>query len=394
MSGIRVLLLEDTPTDAELAVAELRRAGLSFELRIEETRDGMLAALEEFRPEVIVSDYSMPAFDGMSALRLALDRARGVPFIVCTGSVAEETVIECMKAGAWDYVLKDRLSRLPVAVRGALDLARTRAERAAAEAARRESEAMTLSIMDSLASSIAVLDRTGRILAVNRAWREFAAANGAAAETIEGVGLDYLDHARRALPEETAARALAGIGAVLEGREPAFSLEYPCHGPGVERWFVLQATRWAAGHPGVVVAHVDVTAMRRMASRLRQWADAFAHCAHGILLVSPDTGRVLGGNPAFARMLGCVPEEVVGRAALSLWGPGDHAKVTSAHAAADRGEPARYEALLLRKDGSAVPVRMAVVTVRDEAGTAIYRVETALADGDRPPEGARKESPR
>lgn len=384
---LRVLLLEDTPEDVELAAAELRRAGLVVDLRVEQTGAGLRAAREEFRPDVVVSDFSMPAFDGLSALRLVLERAPGLPFVVCTGSVAEETAIECMKAGAWDYVLKDRLSRLPTAITGALELARARAGQAAAEAARRESEAMTLSVMDSLSSSIAVLDPSGRILAVNRAWREFAAANGASEQTIAGVGLDYLEHARRALPEESAARALAGLTSVLERREPAFALEYPCHGPGVERWFVLHATPWSAGRPGIVVAHHDVTAMRRLADQSRRWADAFALCALPLALVHSSTGRVLSCNPAFAQLLGLTPDEVEGEPVRAFCEPEARGPSLPAGAGEEGADRVRFGARVRRRDGSTRPVRVDSVTVRDAAGEALYRVESVLEIDDVPRAG-------
>jgi len=137
---LRILILEDVPADAELEIRELRAAGLEFTALQVETRDAFLAALEEFRPDVIISDYRLPTFDGVAALRLVLEKAPETPFIITTGSLDEETAVDCMKAGAWDYVLKDRLSRLPLAVRGALELATTRRERARADDALRRNQ--------------------------------------------------------------------------------------------------------------------------------------------------------------------------------------------------------------------------------------------------------------
>ena len=138
---LRVLVVEDSANDAELALRELRKEGRTIESRVVEDREPFIAALAGYAPDVILCDFSLPNFDGMAALGLALERAPLVPFIVVTGSNNEETAVECMKAGAWDYVLKDRLGRLGPAVAGALERARLARECAAAQQALAESEA-------------------------------------------------------------------------------------------------------------------------------------------------------------------------------------------------------------------------------------------------------------
>jgi len=130
---LRILIVEDTPTDAELAERELRRGGLSFNAIRVETKEAFLRALEEFCPDLIISDYAMPHFDGMQALELTLQHDPTLPFIVLTGSMNEETAVECMKAGAADYVIKEHITRLPFAVKEALERKRTQQARVRAE---------------------------------------------------------------------------------------------------------------------------------------------------------------------------------------------------------------------------------------------------------------------
>ena len=117
---MRILMVEDAPEDAELAERELRKDGLLFTSARVDTKEEFLKALEEFRPDVIISDYAMPEFDGLEALKLSLAHDPHLPFILFTGSMNEETAVACMKAGAWDYVIKDHLPKLPAAVRSAL----------------------------------------------------------------------------------------------------------------------------------------------------------------------------------------------------------------------------------------------------------------------------------
>src|SRR5664279_242201 len=118
---VNVLIVEDLPSDAELTEREIRRTLGVCEFRRVETREDYLAALDACCPALIVSDFKLPHFDGLSALRLAMKRCPDVPFIMVTGSMNEDTAVECMKAGAWDYVIKEHIKRLGPAVLTALE---------------------------------------------------------------------------------------------------------------------------------------------------------------------------------------------------------------------------------------------------------------------------------
>jgi PAS domain S-box-containing protein len=139
--NLRVLIVEDLPTDAELMEVELQDAGMAFSARRVETRKAYVAALSTFMPHVILSDYSLPAFDGITALELKLKLAPDTPFIFVSGALGEELAIDLLKKGATDYVLKSRLSRLPIAVSRALREVHEQKERNRAEEALRKSEA-------------------------------------------------------------------------------------------------------------------------------------------------------------------------------------------------------------------------------------------------------------
>ena len=147
---MRILLIEDVPTDAELEVRELKRAGLRVVHRVVDTEAGYRDALRDFRPDVILSDFSMPHFDGMEALALAREFAPDVPFIFVSGTIGEEYAIRALKNGATDYVLKNNLIRLPAAVERALQES---AERAARRKTERELEE-TRSRLDTIVSSL------------------------------------------------------------------------------------------------------------------------------------------------------------------------------------------------------------------------------------------------
>jgi diguanylate cyclase (GGDEF)-like protein len=125
-NNLRVLLIEDSAADGELAVRRLRQAGYLCSARRVVTEDEMRAALRAELPDLILSDFTMPQFDGMSALAVARAESPGVPFIFLSGTIGEERAIEALKCGAVDYILKSNPQRFATAVRRALEEAELR----------------------------------------------------------------------------------------------------------------------------------------------------------------------------------------------------------------------------------------------------------------------------
>src|SRR5262245_42675643 len=112
-STIRILYLEDNPAAVELSRAILEKEGLKYEMTIVDTREGYVAALEAGGCDLILADYHLPSFDGMEALEIAREKYSWLPFIFVSGMMGEEIATESLKQGATDYVLKERLERLP-----------------------------------------------------------------------------------------------------------------------------------------------------------------------------------------------------------------------------------------------------------------------------------------
>ncbi len=140
MSILKLLLLEDSPIDAELIQAVLQEGGLKFTLTQVQRRDSFLAALQAEPFDLILSDYSLPDFDGLSALAMAQQLCPRVPFLFVSATLGEELAIETLKSGATDYVLKQRLERLVPAVERALREAKERRSRQRAELALQDTE--------------------------------------------------------------------------------------------------------------------------------------------------------------------------------------------------------------------------------------------------------------
>ena len=129
----RVLLVEDVEVEAELILHQLRRAALNVCWRRVETEAALRAALDDFRPAIVLSDYCLPQFDGMSALRVVREHAPHTPFVFVSGTIGEEVAIEALHRGASDYILKTNLKRLVPAVNRAIGDAAALEERRAIE---------------------------------------------------------------------------------------------------------------------------------------------------------------------------------------------------------------------------------------------------------------------
>ena len=137
---IKILFAEDLPTDVDLARWEISRVFPEIEAAVVDTEHDFMEKLKEFSPDLVISDYLMPGFDGMRVIELVLKNAPELPVIILTGSMNEDTAAECMKAGAIDYVIKEHMARLPYAVVEALEKKEIKIAKEKAEKALIESE--------------------------------------------------------------------------------------------------------------------------------------------------------------------------------------------------------------------------------------------------------------
>ncbi len=233
----------------------------------------------------IVMDRQLPDGTLTDLLPRLRQLARDSPVIVVTGHDDVAGPIEAIRHRAVDYLLK------PIDPDELRARVRRIAEHQRLEEARRESDRFARSVLDSLGANVAVLDQSGTILAVNQAWRDFAAANRAAGANV-AEGADYLDTCARATGEgaETARAFAVGIHDVFAGRRVCFELEYPCHSPEERRWFVGRVTPFQGNGPSrAVVAHLDITkrklaeeALCQSEERVRLLLNSTAEAIYGI----------------------------------------------------------------------------------------------------------------
>ena len=262
----------------------------------------------------------------------------------------------------------------------------------------RESESFARSVLDSLSANIAVVDESGTIVFVNRAWREFARANEAVGNVAEDVNYLQVCDSAVELGCEEAASFAEGIRSVLSGRREEFALEYPCHSPTEQRWFVGRVTRFPSGSlTRAVVAHENVTPRKRAEEALRLRDMAIAASSNGIVITDPSQpdNPITYVNPAFERISGYSAQEVLGRNCRLLQGTDrEQPALAELRAALQEGRGCQAVLRNYKKNGTLFWNQLSISPVRDEEGhlvsfvgvqndvTERRRAEEALRDSE------------
>src|SRR4051812_43035576 len=168
---LKLLLVEDSEDDAALLLMQMRQAGYKVQCERVDTAPDMTAALGRERWDLVISDYVMPQFSGLAALEVLRQQGSDIPFIIVSGHIGEDTAVAAMKAGAHDYLMKDKLARLVPAVERELAEAQVRQERRHAEEKLRHEHGFRRTIEASIPSGIAVVDLAGKQTYVNPGFR-------------------------------------------------------------------------------------------------------------------------------------------------------------------------------------------------------------------------------
>ena len=251
-------------------------------------------------------------------------------------------------------------------------------ERREIEKALRINESLKNSILSSLSEHLVVLNKNGEIIAVNDAWTSFAAENCNSkndAEAKTGLGVNYLavcrNSAERQSPE--ADKVLAGIEGVLGGSLDTFSLEYPCHSPQEQRWYLMTVSPMKGEGGGAVITHKNITerklaeiALNEAQSRLK---DIFDSSNDAIAYSSLD-GLLLEFNEAFAELVGSTREEILGKKRFQDFTPAEFHDLDDSivKQVVSLGKASDYEKEFVRNDGYRVPVLLTPFAVKGNNG--------------------------
>ena len=313
---LKLLMLEDRPADAELLLFELQDAGYDANWQRVDSESDYLSALDT-RPDVILADFSLPQFTALRALHLLKEKQLDIPFIVVTGTISEEVAVDCMKQGATDYLLKDRLSRLGQAIDRALEQKRLRDERRQSQEALRTSEVRFRSLVQNLRDIITVHSEKGVIT-----------YESPSASRILGYASSYFlgkDPLALIHPEDRE-RVRNFLKSLIKGKTAESAIEYRFrHADG--RWVYLESvvTNLLGTHEvdGIVLTSRDVTERKRSEEQLHEahleLADAYDATiegwSHALDLRDKETEghtqRVSEMTLILARALGIFGEDLI-----------------------------------------------------------------------------------
>ncbi len=348
---IRVLILEDNGSDAELMKLALRRAGLDFTADLAEDKDAFLRSLEKFLPDIILADYRLPGFDGLAALILARQTFPDIPVIIVSGAIGEEFAIETIKAGATDYVLKQRLSRLGPVVQRALREAEQRKEKQRAEEALRSKDRELQLIVDSGPTLISYVDADGRYRWVNQTY---VSLFGLANEQVRGrLVREVLGESAWGVIQPYVKKALAGEVTAYENE---LTLQM-----GGKRWLLATYTpdRDEAGRVrGFVVHALDIGERKKAeASLLREktFTDAIIDSLPGVFYLFNEQGRFLRWNKNFELVSGYSAEEMARIRPLDFFRGRDKQLVADTISKIFANGQATVEANFFSKSGTPTP---------------------------------------
>ena len=368
-SPLRILYLEDNPADAELVQETLETDGITPHVTRVETETGFIAALEQAGFDLILADYTLPSFDGLSALKIARQRWPHVPFIFVSGTLDEEVAIEALKIGATDYVFKTRLSRIVPSVQRALREAAERDERRRAEEALRRSEAYLAEAQRlSHTGSFGWNVTSGEIYWSRETFRIFEY------EPAPRVTLEF--PLQRAHPEDRETVQQLIDRASLERTN--FDFEHRLLIPDGSVKYVR-----VVGHPSenesgdfeFVGAVTDITEGKRAEEFLRRSEDHFrllVDATPAMIYTARPDGHIDFLNQGWLNFLGLPLEDVCGWRWTSAFHPDDIEKcMTTWRVAIASGEPAVYEGRVRRADGEYRTMLHRKVPLRDGQGNLI-----------------------
>ncbi|MGA2809921.1 MAG: sigma 54-interacting transcriptional regulator [Candidatus Acidiferrum sp.] len=365
---LRILSIEDDPRDTELIAAQLEAEEFVCQVTRVDTEEALLAALERGEMDLVLADYTLPSFDGLSALRLAIKACPDVPFIFVSGTLGEEVATEALKIGATDYVLKTRLSRLVPAVIRALREASDRAERRQADAKLRRQQAYLAEAQK--------LSRTGSfgwdVVSGDIHWSE---------ETLRIFGLEPDRRVtielivQRTHPEDRMAVERL-LERVSRERTP-FDLEHRLLLPdgSIKYLRVVGRPSDAPLSSEFVGAVTDFTERKRAElllsdSELRFRA-IFDKAGTGIALGELPQGGPVENNPALQAMLGCTREELLRLEtydALTFEDDRESDALLYRELCEGKHEVLRQEKHIVRRDGKSVWANVVFTLLRDSEG--------------------------
>lgn len=402
---VKILLVEDLESDALLAEIELKKNLDQFILRVVDNASDLAASLTEYHPDLVISDYNLPAFNGMEALKIVRKISPVTPVIIFTGSMNEDIAVECMKAGATDYVIKEHVKRLGHAVKSALEQSEVVLQKAEAQQLLAESEQKYRTLYETMSQGVIYHDQEGTILSANHSAGRIlnvktSQLTGNSLERFmqfaireDGSPFPY-DQCPSYVSLATGEKSQATLGLlnpVTQLTTWVNVVSMPQFRPGEEKPYQVYTTlEDITRMKSLVIELNDMN--RKLEEKVQQRARELVKLSNlqkailgnaGLAIVATATdGKIQLFNPAAEKLLGYSADEVIGKVspavyllpeeieerALKLKESGRKMEPMGQfyfYSMLDRNETYTDEWTFVRKDGSRFPARLTVSTFDD-----------------------------
>ncbi|MDB5022184.1 MAG: domain S-box protein [Pedobacter sp.] len=316
MSKLRILHLEDSPSDAELVRRVLKKGNLDFERVLVDKKADFLTALNNFAPDIILSDHSLPSFNSHEALEIVKEANLNIPFILITANVSEEFAVDVIRKGADDYILKDRLQRLPSAIENVLDKYRYEKERQVFIDNVIENEKRFRALIENSSDGIAVLSGTGKPTYVSPSIKNILGYSYIEGKELNLVGLSHSEDL--IMFQKLMQKAIANPGISFKGEPTRMT-----HKNGEWLWIehVLTNMLHDPSINGIVDNFRDITDRIQFEDVMREseekYRSFYENSMDGILLTVPD-GDILAANPAACAIFQMTEKEICHLGRLGL----------------------------------------------------------------------------
>jgi PAS domain S-box-containing protein len=312
---MKILHVEDNLRDADLVRDMLQAEWPDCSLTVVATREDFLSALSRGDYDLVLSDFQLPGFNGLEALELTRERAPEVPFIFFSGTIGEERAIEAVRAGASDYVIKDRMQRLPVSIQRVLRESEEARARQRVEEALAQEQYLLLMLMENLPDHVYFKDTKSRLIAVSRS---LARRHGMLPGEMKGkTDFDFFteEHARKSFEDE---KRIIRTGIPLIDQE-----EKETWPNGSVTWVssTKLPLRDANGHiAGTFGISRDITARKQAEERIREQTEIIDRAPVAIV-ISDLEDRITYCNDGAVQLYGASREELVGRKVQDILTP-------------------------------------------------------------------------
>lgn len=365
MTKLKILHLEDSSSDAELVHRVLKKGNFEFERLLVDTKPEFLKALTTFAPDIVLCDHALPSFNSHEALEISKDAKLNIPFILITANVSEEFAVDVLQRGADDYILKDRLQRLPMAIHNALEKYRFEKERKVFIDNVIKNEKRFRALIENSSDGIVVLSQNGQPQYISPSIINILGYSDTEIMELNILALTHPEDID--LLENLMLKAISNPGISFKG-EPVRML----HKNGDWLWteHVLTNFLHDSSISGLVDNFRDISDSIQSEHIIREseekYRSFYENSMDGILLTVTD-GRILAANPAACAIFQMTEEEIceAGRFALV---DNEDPRVKAGLEERQLTGKTSAEVTCIRKDGSRFPGELTSAVFRDSAG--------------------------